>query len=769
MPTSHSAAPFKGVDQFAEPLRNQDDTPNLRAMQAQIAWTCSTVAGGEVMRFLRNEDIRLCRWNGQRDDGRMPDTIGWEPCEPWPGASDCRIRLADEMTNDEVKLCQKAGRQSRLTVTGTEEGSMPRAGSVQQYLDWLRKVKMKANVRRESKLLAEFGMSLGYAVLAVTWKQEWSRGYDTIALEDLQRVAQQAQQQTEAGPSFAPPDGAAEGESPDGDSEPANADSPILREPEMCAAVLAGLFSAEPGTKKILAPLLRELYPDCDAACAYQAITDWRGEKGEAKLPVRYLRKNEPEWEALRPWRDVFVPLNTFRLDRTRWIGWRVTLSVAELEEKRLSEDWTEEFIEQCRQSVGKSVLLNLIQMHPAHNRRDLYRDRMEEMRGMCEVFYMYYKQADANGVPCLYRTVISPHSFAAAGRGGDEVCGPDGPLGYDCDQYPFVGFARESIDRFFVESRGIPEVLASQQIAYKDARDVRVDQTDLALQPPLIRPEREVGLRLTIRPRGEIGMRRIGASSFMPIPNTGTMAQPLEDAARLDALRYMGKNVEPTQDPGRPTLYLEDTIANWCGTMDEAWSLTLKLAQQFGDDAVFARVVGGETQTLRIPREEIQGSFHLCMSFNTDTLNPETMEAKTDRLAKVIMPLDRTGAINWQPILAEIVTNDWPEVSAEALRSSQQASDAEVKDESDILGKALGAGIESPYHESGQNFQLRGQWLQQQLQTPATQAALQQAGPARTELVQKRAEHLQFMVQQQTNAQTGRVGVEAAQPQGAG
>jgi len=59
-------------------------------------------------------DTRHCLWAGQSDDGRKRrDHMDKEPF-PWEGASDTKIRLADEIVNDEVRVLRAA--MARLTV-----------------------------------------------------------------------------------------------------------------------------------------------------------------------------------------------------------------------------------------------------------------------------------------------------------------------------------------------------------------------------------------------------------------------------------------------------------------------------------------------------------------------------------------------------------------------------------------------------------------------------------------------------------------------------
>lgn len=701
-------------------LRTDDDQPNIKAMQAELSTACRA-ANNATTNQERDENTRDCRWPDQEDDGRKPERVGGKAAEPWPGASDTRIRLADSIVIDHVTMMKAAQHRGQLSVRGTESQDSTAAGKVQIYLDYLRGIRLRAMVRREGELAAQFRQTHGYAAMAVIWRQEWAREYETVTLAQVQEIAAKEPQ------------------------------GPV-------ASLLASLYYPDHEVMGQLAGMLVQMYEDLDRGEAYKQLNALKT-KGEMTLPRRYLRVNEPQWEALQWWRDLFGPLNTpLDLQRAPWLAWRVTLTEAELQEKAISDGWEDDFIKAVGLTKGKSVLDELVGQRARKGWREVFQDSTEEMEGLHEVFYFYYRFSDETGVPCLYRTVMSPHVAPAAGE-QDAPHGPDEPLGYDHGHYPFVPLIRERKNRTQAESRSVPAVVLTQQQEIKHMRDARINQTDLVLQPPLVRPEREVGLPIAIRPRGEIGEKRVDATHWMPVASTAAAGQPVQDEARLDADRYFARNRE--EDPVRAGLYDQTLADDWGEELSECWQMTLELAQQFQGDLTFSRIVGGETVPFTLSPEDIQGSFDLQLSFSVDQLDPDQLAAKAKLLQAVVMPLDRFGIIDWAPILKGIVRSLLPEYADEALRDVNQASDKEIEDEQTNWAKMI-TGTEPPMYEAGQNFALRLQWLQQQLQQPASQKVLA-ALPDSAALVEKRLQHLQFMVQQKTvNAQTGRVGVAA-------
>lgn len=708
-------------------LRNDDGTPNVRALTEELNTSC-THATSVYQQMLVDENTRYAKWPGQNDSGRKPELVNDKPAKPWPYASDVRIRLADEIVVGDVRLMKMAARTGRLMTRGTEGDDVVGGTKVQVFLDWLKNTKLRAELKRENELAAQWRQSYGYALTAITWKQEWARAFEEVTLQDLTEMA-------------TPADG-----------------SPGV---PVVAAMLQLLASPDRNDLKELAGQLVQMYPDLDRGDAYKLVQQLRT-TGTMSLPIRELRVNRPQWEACKVWRDVFMPANTGLVQRARWLDWRETLTPTEVDGRVLlsgPEAWSQEFADAVKLTVGSTVLEGMLSNLNSHQRREIFQDTSEEMEGLCEVFTSYYRYVDEKGVPCLYRTVFSPHIGKRADDPNADLFGPDGPLGYKHGLYPFIEHRRERPDRMMVESRSVPAIIATNQQEVKSLRDGRIDQTDLALRPPVIRSEREIGLPLTIKPMGEIGQRRGNALTFLTVPPVPQQAEPLESEARRDAERYFARN--RAEDPTGSGLADDDLSADWCAELEEGWSMTLELAQQFQGDVSFNRIVGGDPIQFTVSSEEIQGAHDIQLFFNPDALDDAKQQAKTDRLQKVYVPLDRFGVIDLAPIIRGLVSQDFPEYADAALRGVQQASAAEIKDEQNNWGLML-SGTEPEMAEHGQNFQLRLNWLQNQLAQPGAQLRLA-ALPDSQELVGRRLQHLGFMVQQETNADTGRVGVPNA------
>lgn len=708
-------------------LRTDEGGPNIKLMADAINEVAG-LASDEIDRMARDENTRMAWWTDQQDNGRKPDTVNGREPSPWPHASDTRVRLADGLVTYDVKIMKIAARKARLTVRGTEAGDMRDAGKVQIYLEHLRDTRLRRINSRECELAAQFRQTYGKCLTAITWQQENALDYEQLSIEGLmQRAAQ---------------------EGPGGGAYTALANTIALDDPDAQRAAIE---------------MLRNLYPALKTTADARAALVDLVNAGAAVLPVVYQRINEPRREALKLWRDVWLPINTEDVQRAPWIAWRRTFSAAEVLEKETGEGWDADFVDAALGTMGKSIIEITGTDQQDSSRREQFIDSAEHMKGRIEVFYVYHTSVDDDGVPCKHLTVMSPHIMALEQQTGEAApFALDQPLDYDHGLYPFVEHRRERLDRQLISSRGVPELVMTNQTEVKHMRDSRINQTDLVLSPPIVRPEREVGLPLSFRPRGEIGERRNGQTRQMTMPNTAPAGEPLEETARKDALDYFGRL--RADDPVKAGIYDQDLADEFCDEEAEVWRHILKLCQQFEEAFNFTRIVGGQPTSFNLSREEIQGEYDLRLYYNTDTLDPDRMKAKAELFNRFVYPLSQ-GEIDVAPVMSGLMHAFFPEFADVSLRGGEQVTQKEVDDEELNWTRMIG-NVEPKMVEEGQNFQLRLQWLEQQVAKPESMQ-LMQSLPWMENLVQKRMEHLRFMVQQKTvNAQTGRVGVQAGEGQ---
>lgn len=713
------------ADTDTSTLRTADNLPDLRAMLAELD-TALRDSSAQIQKMERDANTRNAKWADQADNGRKPALVANREAEPWPGSSDVRIRLADQIVNDAVKLCKATARRGKIRVKGTGAGDYANAGKVKMYLDYVRDVELRHEWRRQGTLAAQWRATYGHSVSLIDWIQESAIAHDEISVEQIQALA---------------------------------------RDPELAGAPLAevGRLLFMPEERKTCVGLLRAIYPDLDQGAAWQCINDLL-RTGATLVPRRYVHVNRPRRKALKPWRDVFYPLNTAEGQDAPWVAWRVLLTPSQVREKEISDGWSPEFVRALLATVGKTRL-DAMTLAQDRQRSEVLTDTTEETKNMIEVFYFFHVVSNAAGLPCRYRTVLSPHITVAE---GEEIpTGPDEPLGYRHGLYPLVWHRREDNDDLLVDNRSVPELVMTQQAEVKWQRDGRINQIDLALQPPVIRPEREIGLKLTFRPRGEIGRGKNSPYEFGQVPPYQPGSVELERQVREDAERYFAINAEENaKNPGRAKLYADDAVDDWAADEEICWNMVLQMAQQFVDEVEFERVVGQTRTPIRISREEIQGQFDITVKFDaTPLLDPDAIETRLNQL-NALVAMDRGGVINLAVVVREIFALMFPDLSDEALDDIETAGQREI-DETDTEWAKMLAGVPPVLREKGVNFSMRQMRLEQILADPINQQRAA-AAPDTQKYVQDYRQHLAFMVDQQpngANAQAGRVGVRQQGP----
>ena len=155
---------------------------------------------------------------------------------------------------------------------------------------------------------------------------------------------------------------------------------------------------------------------------------------------------------------------------------------------------------------------------------------------------------------------------------------------------------------------------------------------------------------------------------------------------------------------------------------------------------------------------DDIQGKYDLNLRFSVDTLSPEFMEKKLQAVTQLTQ-FDTMGAIDRNALVQISAETIDPTLAERIVVDKQTASQKEIEDEQNAWVKIM-AEIE-PIPQEGVNFQLRQQTAQQILQTSQELQKKMTEKPLVKQLSENRMKYLQFGIQQQENAQIGRVGVK--------
>jgi hypothetical protein len=665
-----------------------------------------------VLRCSDSYDTRWCLWDGQTPDGRKRGAeLGKEPF-PWEGASDTRIRLADEIINDHALIMLASLMRSRMQAKPVESTDAREAAAYSTFLQWLFQNKMKRSARREGRLLGNWQELWGHAVLAVTWDQEVRIVKKPVTMEQMRNMALDAQ---------------AAGD-PEGD-----------RALDMLDAV------ADEEREEEVATWLRSLHALLSKSAARKQVRNLRL-LGMMEVPKPQMVRNQPCWTACRPFRDIFYPANTCELESARWIAYREVLSPAELRSRILTQGYDEDEVnEACEKFAGNSVLQTV-----QYDQRQAKVSVIDEMKGMLEVICFYRRVTDEDGFVKIVATEFCP---------GCENALREEKTNYRC--YPFVEFVRNRTERILIENKGVPELCDTQQIELKTGRDYRSDRSSITVLPPVEVPFQRPNIKLNFGPGSQVPVRKVGDVAFMSPPQTELDTAKLEEEVRTGVNDYFGRFDEKV-NPARQALYSQQQVDDWLGAWAEVAHQTLALCREYMSNEEFARVTGVELPFASEGYLPPPGEYDIVIEFNAMDLNAEVVAMKLKAINEMVLPADTMGVVDRSVLIQWAMQAIDPTLANMVVRPQEAAANKEIEDEQVQFSK-LFAGTEPEMKQGGENSALRLQVLNTILSRNPNVKRRYEGDEIFRKMMDARMQHFQFNLQQQQNAQIGRMGAMPA------
>lgn len=651
-----------------------------------------------------NYNLRYCLWPGQDDSGRKLSSVLGKPAFPWDGASDSRIRLADMIANERVRMMKSAFAKSRMSILPTETTDMQASRKVETVIKWLLNSHCAAMTKREIELAANIRETYGLAIMGVFWRRTTRNEVLTFTLDSLQQTF------AETG------------------------------DPNLALMIEAIL---DPTQEELAARQLDMLLPGQGTPANIRRLR----EEGVFEYDSPYIFENVPDWQAYEPWEDIVFPPSTYDLQRAPFIACRELLREDEIREREVTEGYDRKWIEEAVKHKGVY----------RRNARNLYRMTdtilLSDDRDLIEVWRVYQKKWNESlGAMEVICTHMQPSVT-------DRVAKSE-PMGYEHGQYPFIELPLERTSRPLVESRGVPELLATHQQEIKVQRDFRADRASLTILPPLKVPANRGKLDIVLGPAKQLPERRPNEFSWMTPPAPDGATIEIEAATRRDVDEYFGI---PRGDlaPQRSALAQQDLVDTWLADCSLILGQTFQLAQQYLDDIQFVRVAGGMPAPFRASRQEIQGKFDLRLDFDARTFDSEALQQKIKGMVE-LLPLDVMGVVDRVGLVRFLFSAIDPNMAEFLIKDVEAAAQAEIEDEQ-LQYTKIAAGTEPQLKGDGQNAQLRLQTLQQIIQAnPAVQQRYQ-ADEIFKAMIDARIQSFEFALQQQQNAQIGRVGAQPA------
>ncbi len=496
----------------------------------------------------------------------------------------------------------------------------------------------------------------------------------------------------------------------------------------------------------VLISLLEQSFDGVTQKRCKQALKDLR-KKGKAKLPVVKRMVNAPEVKTLAPDFDFFLPPYVTDPQKAPYCFWRNFYTPQELEQKVITDGWDADFVAEMIDNYRGVDVLD-IEKQQEGRRSNLIQDYGYEAEELIELIYGYQRLIDPeDGSEGIYYTVF--HKQFSGNESAPAFAIHELLNGYE--DYPIVVTKYSEDSKRLYDTMTAPDLLRGIQNQVKIERDSRIDRNSLATLPPILHP---VGQAPTdYGPARMIPYRRKGDLDFGPTPPLPSGSIEIETTLQAQADRLMGLDDSPIS--GLKKQYLVNKFLKHSA---EVIKLAYKCYQRFGPDSIFFRVTGSpDPQTFG--KGDPNEDFDVTISYDVLNTDPETQEKKLAQI-QALTALDRNGRINVDNLLTVIANSVDPVLADQILQPIETAQEQVVKQVTDDLSKIF-AGIEMPARPNG--GQIAMQVIQQYTSQPDVTARLQQDEAFRAR-IEKYAGQYTFQMQQQQNAQIGRIGTEPAQ-----
>ena len=696
------------------------------------------------------EDIVFCKWAGQRPDGRKrKETLG-KDAKPFEGASDNRVRLTDNLINEHVIDYIAATVRAKKNFMPMEGMDNYTASKLDILTKWLINTYWADQFVTQLKLMGRYMEQDTPAVACamVDWVEERRLEYRTI--EPLELVDMFLEKQKSKRDESMPDDQSGMDDMAGSEGQPEEASDQVMAETIIDMCTMATML---PDLEKFLVDVM-EIKP----ARAKKAARELQ-KNGKAELPVHYLFKRGPECVALRLFDDVFVPSNTTDPERARIVYRREWLMEPEIRERAVRLKWNKKFVTELlgdrdsgasAQACGHEGKSGFEEFN-ADTRVNTNTSESNLRKGLWEIITAYHWATNDDGVMGIYTTTFS-YFCSKEARASEPYRRKHGKM-------PFAWQKREELNDRLIDSRGVPELTSTDQQTFKLLRDSFEDHTQVSTLPPIKVPPNKPHFRVDISPLGRVESNSRETTEFMTPPAYPIAADKYWDKARRDVNEYWGRS-GPDTDPDTVNAVKQDRANTFLSLVTKIVKMAVQLSQEFMDDEMFSRIIGGNGVSINRSVKEIQGQFDMTMVVDVQDLTLKGVTEKAEVVFKMLRPMDTRSTIPYESIIRSSIAAIDP-TWAEAMPSVEEADQRETSEEKSAFVNMLN-GVRPDMPESGINAPLRLQVLQAEIDPrQANPAAFPTLSQASQLLIKERLDYLNFQASQMQNAQTGRIGVD--------
>jgi len=591
------------------------------------------------------ENVRYNRWPGKSPtaDGRrwQAHSSDGKPVTPYDGRPDCEIHLPDEICQAEVDVLMTAhrGAQFGAMTTHVTPLSAAKVAEMRAVAKWC-KGAIAEDERDAAELLAQMVTELGWSVINPGWRKRYELVIREVRLPQLL---------IEVARLLGPP-----------------------------AAQQLGLMIQDPTQETPAVEAVQQLFAHLPKHRARQMVQEWRTQ-GEATFLDRTLVENRPTLRTLVQGYDYFISGGGGAIQRARGHLVVERFYQADIEALATSNDWHAEFVERAVATAGQ------YSAYSEGQREKQARDKQDATDLSIEIWTTTVLQFDPEtGAAGFYCTTFSPHVQPAAGEPVTEAhYAAHYLLDYAHGRAPFIQARREVIGPALTDSRGVPELVQSDQQVIKTLTDATVARAHLEVDPPLALTGGGWSKMAGGLKPGARHENTMPGTDVKPLVASRGDARPAEVAIeRLAAATHRRFALPNTRDGSHPSAWqMRQTrnTARWLATWSEVYTQLVILAYQKLSPWELGQILG------RPPRLTVDEIVHhrITLKYDVRALDTEWTQTVLDFLVR-LLGIDRGAQMDTSaiitialpyidPALVEQVMHDPGEASAALYRRVEQ------------------------------------------------------------------------------------------------
>ncbi|MCA9001792.1 MAG: hypothetical protein KDB61_07710, partial [Planctomycetes bacterium] len=685
---------------------------------------------------------RFCRWSGQDKSGKKLESKMGKDVFPYPGCSDRRERLTDEMINLMVAMLKTSARRAGTRVVPMEVTDTHFAARIQTLAEFMVRNQLGRRWSTHIEQLAQwmFQDEPGVSVMRASWKTEETLQYDTVSAAEL-----------------------------------AQSLLPLVETEEQVDGMLEELVDLltnkerKEGALQLLADIAPQI-PDEYRKAALKSLA----KEGTARWPVAVPKYNGPDIEARRVNVDLFYGYGVRELQRSPVIVDRDWLHEWEVRTMAAEEEWDAAFVKDLLGEPLKSPRGGRTRKGGQAGKstmgiadyRDIVREQTTEAGRVSaanahgdqyEILTVYWKAVDAMGVPGVYW--LRMHGDLATPAFAPELL--DDPTG----EYPFIEFARERLTAQLDSSRSVAALHAVDQTTLKLGRDAETDHMQMTGLPTVVAPRNRPITDLMMGPGQVMRENRPGELRTLTVPDFPRGSRDFLEGVEGRAFRYYG--LPHALVPAEIQQLLSGAmVEDFLEGLSEVIKRMIQLAQHKLQPDDLARILGDDGAPIATDSSEIRAAFNFHLHYDPRLLNLEYIEKIANVLNNMVLPMDVDQSVMRSEVAQILVQGIDPNLARLVTRSKSAANEGERKAEMDAFMQ-IAAGLDVEMQPEGVDFETRLA-TQDEIgeRFPDTITRLAQEYPERFERLGRRRDYLKQGLTQLENANIGKTGAVPLEPE---